>query len=397
MYMRLQMINLDEDTPKMTCQGVIYFGHEGRNKKVATERRTGRPRSKKTASFTAFPDTSPNVSIRTRLVVSHENSDCEAEAEAPVLANPSLSSTSMNYHHFISLSHEDSESEAEIVIPAPPNPYSSRLRRSTIHTMSIPPGGVQTVHIPGSDTSDSDESVEDTDYPSRHHSELITGNGTPIQYSEPISSPILSQIKKSVQKAIWENKYIDIASLLPASTNQHQSPTFSLHVDNQSSISISPSHEAKKIATIESWTSAFIRFIAVYSHRYPLETSQLMKYMEIVRDIASRRPGLPFAFYDTRFRMARSSAPLQWDRLHTEIWLMACTFFNTVSAQTQPFLRQFLENTCWNHNNGTGCHNPKCSQPHVCGFCRGQHTAFHCTYSNKQFTSQAAQNSSTPN
>ncbi|XP_052793891.1 uncharacterized protein LOC128227416 isoform X2 [Mya arenaria] len=272
--------------------------------------------------------------------------------------------------------------------------------------MSIPPGGVQTVQIPGSDTSDSDESVEDTDYPSRQHSELITGNGTPIQYSEPISSPILSQIKKSVQKAIWAHKYIDIASLLPASTNQHQSPTFSLHVDNQSNIS--PSHKAKKITTIESWTSAFIRFIAVYSHKYPLETSQLMKYMEIVRDIASRRPGLSFAFYDTQFRMARASAPLPWDRLHTEFWLMACTSFNPVSAQTQPFrpfrpgkstsfkVRQFLENTCWNHNKRTGCHNPKCSQPHVCGFCRGQHTAFHCTYSNKQFNAQAAQNSSTP-
>ncbi|XP_052805903.1 uncharacterized protein LOC128235191 [Mya arenaria] len=85
----------------------------------------------------------------------------------------------MNNHHFISLSHEDSESEAEIVIPAHPYPNSSRLRRSTINTMSIPPGGVQTVQIPGSDTSDSDESVEDTDYPSRQHSELITGRQVP--------------------------------------------------------------------------------------------------------------------------------------------------------------------------------------------------------------------------
>ncbi|KAH3852373.1 hypothetical protein DPMN_094879 [Dreissena polymorpha] len=115
-----------------------------------------------------------------------------------------------------------------------------------------------------------------------------------------------------------------------------------------------------------------------------------MKYMEIVRGIAHRKPGLSFAFYDNQFRKARETSPLPWDRLHTEFWLMAVTFpSNHVS--TQPFrssrtgndrkatgTKRFLENTCWHFNKLSGCRSHKLLLPHVCGYCRGPHTAFNC-------------------
>ena len=88
--------------------------------------------------------------------------------------------------------------------------------------------------------------------------------------------------------------------------------------------------------SIEMWSSAFIRFTAVYTHKFPLQAPQLMKYMEIVRDIAHRKPGFSFAFYDNKFRKARETSTLPWDSLHTEFWLMAVTFqSNHVSPQ--PF------------------------------------------------------------
>ncbi|KAH3866886.1 hypothetical protein DPMN_030009 [Dreissena polymorpha] len=56
--------------------------------------------------------------------------------------------------------------------------------------------------------------------------------------------------------------------------------------------------------------------------------------MEIVRDIARRRPGMAFLYHDTQFRLLRESVLMPWDRIHTEYWLMACMSFQ---QPQQPF------------------------------------------------------------
>ena len=56
--------------------------------------------------------------------------------------------------------------------------------------------------------------------------------------------------------------------------------------------------------------------------------------MEIVCNIARRRPGMAFLYYDTQFRLLRESVLMSWDRIHTEYWLMACMSFQ---QPQQPF------------------------------------------------------------
>lgn len=252
----------------------------------------------------------------------------------------------------------------------------------------------------GSDSS-SDESESDEDDISfmpnvhnvitQHSQDLLTGNG--IQFAEPIGTPIISQVKKSVCKAIWRNKFVDMAHLLPSS-HSHQMPTFSLQVVQHSNLTINQTSQSKKITNVESWTTAFLRFMAVYTTKYPAEFQQLLKYTEIVRDIARRRPGLAFLFYDSQFRMLRETSLMPWDRIHTEYWLMACTPLqptqsfrsthhpNRSHSPSGP--KKFLDKTCWNFNKRTHCQNTKCSQPHICGFCRGSHPAYNCKYSSKE-------------
>ena len=141
-----------------------------------------------------------------------------------------------------------------------------------------------------------------------------------------------------------------------------------------------------------------IRISTVHGYIYRKKsTGNHMKYAEIVRDIANRKPGLGFLFYDTQFRMLRQSVALPWDRIHTEFWLMACTSFHQQpfppsqqNSRSQQSFRQsaskprrFLDNTCWRFNNRQ-CTFTKCSLPHVCGFCKGPpHAAFTCTYTSK--------------
>ena len=49
-----------------------------------------------------------------------------------------------------------------------------------------------------------------------------------------------------------------------------------------SKISLIPNTYTKKITSIEQWTTAFIRFAAIYGRKYHKEMSKLMKYAEII-------------------------------------------------------------------------------------------------------------------
>lgn len=258
-------------------------------------------------------------------------------------------------------------------------------------------------------SSDSDSDEDDVPFvPSfqdaiSHHSHaILSGNG--IQFAEPISTPILNQIKRATCKAIWRNKYVDMADLLPSTLNP-QPTHYTLQVDNRSNFTINPTSKSKRIQNVEVWTTAFIRFMAVYLQRFPLEAQQLLKYMEIVRDLARRRPGFAFLYYDTQFRMLRESLALPWDRIHTEFWLMASTSIpqpqsfraqhNTTRSNNYSKPRRFLEKTCWNYNKRSQCHNTSCNHPHLCGFCKGSHPAYQCKFPNKETAYKALSQSNT--
>ncbi|XP_052229228.1 uncharacterized protein LOC127843584 [Dreissena polymorpha] len=194
-------------------------------------------------------------------------------------------------------------------------------------------------HLPvESDSSSNSDSDEDDHYlfpilqqAVSQHTNSLAGNG--IQFAEPIGTPIINQIKSKTRKLIWKNMFVDMAFLLPSSQNP-STLQFTLQLDDQHSFTINPTSRSKKINTIEAWTTAFIRFMAVYLHKYPFEAQQLLKYMEIVRDIARRRPGMAFLYYDTQFRLLRESVLMPWDSIHREYWLMACMSFQ---QPQQPF------------------------------------------------------------
>ncbi|KAH3811969.1 hypothetical protein DPMN_140387 [Dreissena polymorpha] len=264
-------------------------------------------------------------------------------------------------------------------------------------------GNLQTMptvdnHMDDSSSSDEDPGFTFPQAVHAHARDIIPGTGQ--LFAEPIRTPIMSQIKKSVCKDIWQNKYVEMALLLPSALSQ-QSQQYTLQLDSNSQILIMPKSNLKKITNIEQWTTAMIRFMAVYTFKYPYETQAILKYMEIVRDIATRRPGLAFLYYDTQFRLLRESIPLPWDRLHTEFWLMACTSIPSSPSfrpqrtpyrgpfkQSSPY-RKFVDWICFNYNKRSLCHNPSCPHPHVCGLCRGSHPSYECSFPSKEHAARA--------
>ncbi|KAH3866885.1 hypothetical protein DPMN_030008 [Dreissena polymorpha] len=162
--------------------------------------------------------------------------------------------------------------ETSVRLPAAP---------STATTLGVQTSSSASPHMPGvpphlpveSDSSSDSDSDEDDHYlfPSlqqavSQHTNSLAGNG--IQFAEPIGTPIINQIKSKTRKLIWKNKFVDMAFLLPSSQNP-STPQFTLQLDDQHNFTINPTSRSKKINTIEAWTTAFIRFMAVYLHKYP--------------------------------------------------------------------------------------------------------------------------------
>lgn len=234
------------------------------------------------------------------------------------------------------------------------------------------------------------------------HTESFTGNGTPII---PVSVPIMAQVRPALCQQIWANKYVDLGFLLPSFSPPPQQ-SYTLQVDNRSNLSWSPAARPAKITCIEEWTSAFIRYMAVYADKYPTEVAAMLKYAEIGRDIAAKRKGVSFLEYDTQFRMSRESRPLPWDQIHMEFFLLTFPSNPTeaqprsnrlfrASASQQPSKVRFLLNTCFLFNKKFGCRSRKCKRPNVCGFCRGPHTAYACAYTSIEHAARSMASKST--
>ena len=244
--------------------------------------------------------------------------------------------------------------------------------------------------ISSSESESSDDDIQDL---AAKHLGKLTGalpDYDAFAYGESITTPIDAQIPSKIKRKIWENKYVDLAVLLPNTsyTNLKANRRFSLEIGQNSKISLVPNTYTKKITLIEQWTTAFLRFAAIYGIKFPKEMSKLMKYTEIVRDLANRRPGLSWLMYDIQFRCLRQSQHISWDQLHTEFWVMAATTSTFRSQRRQqPFQDgqsnnqprpQFLRNTCWTYNRFGRCNNAGCHYEHKCGFCRGGHCAKSC-------------------
>ena len=150
-------------------------------------------------------------------------------------------------------------------------------------------------------------------------------------------------------------------------------------------LTLEPSHSHKKIATIQQWVLAFNIFVSIYVERYPNETPRLMKYCEVVRDLAFKLGD--WFWYDEQVRYIRQSNPehYPWDQIHWESWLRAANSFRkqqpfTNKFQTQPCQRFrqpfFPKGTCWAFQAGKRCSG--CQFEHSCFKCFAQHPGSQC-------------------
>ena len=137
----------------------------------------------------------------------------------------------------------------------------------------------------------------------------------PIFHS--VNVPIEANVSPKIKIKIWAHELIDFGILLGSGagdTRYHLSLS-SPHGSSLPALSIEPSQKPKAV-------------VGVYTAKFPIDAPALMKYCEVVRDLAARKAD--WRFYDTQFRLLRQSDPTEfpWGSTHWELWIRAKNFHN---------------------------------------------------------------------
>lgn len=203
-----------------------------------------------------------------------------------------------------------------------------------------------------------------------------------------------SRVPDKIKHKIWADQYIDLGLLLSSSTVEPTKYSVSVctdsdHANGLGKLSLEPIQKPKRIASFGQWASAFNTFVAVYTVSFPTSAPALMKYCEIVRDLANKQGN--WRWYDEQFRFLRQSEPksFPWDNVHWELWFQSLPISQSSArltlahnpvksraAVSAPFPKGF----CWKFASGEFCGG--CKFKHSCHKCSGSHRASECTSSN---------------
>jgi hypothetical protein len=158
-------------------------------------------------------------------------------------------------------------------------------------------------------------------------------------------------------------------------------------------LSLESSAKPKRINNIETWDKAFRMFVGVYTQKYAHEPPNLMKYGEIVHDLAAGDNY--WRFYDENFRFLRQSAvgSHPWGCIHWELWLKAQLQQPRAKANNyrdainyRDACNQFRSNSnfamlkgfCYKYQKSLDC--SECAFKHSCFKCQGNHRALNCAF-----------------
>ena len=202
------------------------------------------------------------------------------------------------------------------------------------------------------------------------------------------STPISAMVPQKLKQKIWEDRYIDLAALLPNNlVPGTESENYTFKLDKNSDVAVVPKKTKQSINTIYQWTTAFLRFTAVYAERFPNETPKLLKHAEIVRDMASSGI-VTWQTYDKQIRMDRQVRGTSWGKINVEFILQAqrsreenkqaFRSFRPRSGQRFQGRSQFPKGVCWSFNRDGVCKLQNCKFQHICAECRKNHPKTNC-------------------
>lgn len=176
-----------------------------------------------------------------------------------------------------------------------------------------------------------------------------------------------------MKNKICQNKYVDLVKLLPKD-DLTSDKSLRLQSAGNSEYKFVASKPKKSIKSIEQWTSVFLKFLAVYSEKYPKQVPAVIKHCEIVHELASRSFGLAWLTYDKQVRKDIEVRSIPWGQLHYEYWVMATTFrqpptqanFCVKHGQQRVSIKnKFPQGFCYAYHRSGRYHTQQCQSKHM--------------------------------
>lgn len=176
-----------------------------------------------------------------------------------------------------------------------------------------------------------------------------------------------SHVPAQLCQKIWSHQYINIALLLKGNVELHDLCSGGiLHITDKGQLETRPRNIKDKVNSIEKWTDAFLIFASIYLKRYPNKLQEILQYLSIIREAASRSsPALSWRTYDEQFRLRQASCVQPWGKLNSDLWLRVMTSNTSLQDQPTP-----ARGTCFDFNNGF-CAWTSCRYTHACSHCGG--------------------------
>ncbi|CAH1792639.1 unnamed protein product [Owenia fusiformis] len=193
--------------------------------------------------------------------------------------------------------------------------------------------------------------------------------------------PLESGVDKKLIKKIIGDDYFDLAHLLEKVPGETEI-TVTIK-KKSSSVTANPSKPKLEIRSFENWSTAFHVFIAIYCKAHPELISQLMKYIEDVRDINSEHGFWVAKSYDENFRLHKKSAGLNWgirnrdliDSAKSKIRITKNNKnnFREQGNFTKQSIKPVQDGHCFTFANRGKCTRKGCSYIHRCKKCNSDH------------------------
>lgn len=209
----------------------------------------------------------------------------------------------------------------------------------------------------------------------------------PAQLFVSPSLPIDARVSEKLCLKVWNNEYFDFGALLsnPVFDSKYQVTVSNSDKGQMPSSCLEPVARAKKNLSVETWLSCFHIFVGVHTSKYPHEAPVLMKYGEVVQDLAAR--GFYWKFYDENFRFLTQAQPASfpWGSIHWELWLHAKHSTVKKPQQPPPPARPKLigqstpKGYCFKFHKGVECV-ARCAFKHSCYKCEVSHPVSQCNF-----------------
>ena len=206
----------------------------------------------------------------------------------------------------------------------------------------------------------------------------------------PVSrfSVIGNGVDEVLKKKVADGKFIEMSEFLPWFAGKNKT---------QLNISVNPiSGENTLVAqkprfklSITQWLEAFDVFIAVKAD-LNCSASIIKGLLQYRRNISqfSANSLIDWAGYDRHFRSVAAQAGIVvWDQVDNNL-LLEYGGLRAMSApsvaKTEPSSSTKTFYHCYRYNSEGKCPNFRCRYPHICSYCKGNHSASVCYSANKQ-------------